>query len=313
MSNILVNDTSEKEPSESEHAIKEPLRGFINLIKPADMTSNDAVVKVRGILRRATGEKNIKVGHFGTLDPMATGVLPIAIGTATRLFDYTIEKVKTYEATFLFGESTNTLDIWGERIKTDGILPTAEEITAVLPKFVGQIMQIPPAYSAKSLDGKRAYEYARKGIEVALQAVPVTVYAFELSGQHGKNEYSFRIRCSGGTYIRSLARDLGESLGTFAVMSSLTRLESGKFKIEKGVAFNRFEAAPKDYILPIEFALDDLYAYNLSENEAHKALNGVNIEVSHTLDNGYVSVAYQNRIIGIGNIDSGTLKIKTRL
>lgn len=313
MSDIFVNNTFEKVPFESEPTIKEPLRGFINLIKPSNMTSNDAVVKIRGILRRATGEKKIKVGHFGTLDPMATGVLPIAIGTATRLFDYTIEKVKTYETTFLFGESTDTLDVWGKRTKTGGKIPTTEEIVAVLPKFIGQIRQVPPAYSAKSLDGKRAYEYARKGIEVALQAVPVTVYTFEQLGQRGENEFAFRISCSGGTYIRSLARDLGESLGTYAVMSSLTRLESGKFKIENGVTFDSFEVAPTDYILPVEFALDDIETYKFSDNEAHKTLNGVDIEVSHPMENGYVSVAYQNRIIGIGNIDNGMLKIKTRL
>ena len=143
------------------------MNGFINLFKPIDMTSSDAVVKTRGILKRALGEK-LKVGHLGTLDPLATGVLPIAIGKATRLFDYSQQKRKVYIAEFRFGATTDTLDGGGKLLSSGSYVPSIDEILQVLPRFSGEIEQIPPQYSAKSVGGKRAYDIAREGGHVEL-------------------------------------------------------------------------------------------------------------------------------------------------
>lgn len=138
------------------------MKGFVNINKPLGMTSSDVVVKVRGILRRASGEKQ-KVGHLGTLDPQGSGVLPVAVGTATRLFDFMQEKTKVYQATFVFGKETDTLDGVGKVVETSDILPTKEQIFAFVSSYCGEIDQIPPQYSAKSVDGKRAYDWREKG------------------------------------------------------------------------------------------------------------------------------------------------------
>ena len=151
------------------------MKVFVNINKPSGMTSSDVVVKVRGILRKASGEKQ-KVGHLGTLDPIGTGVLPIAVGSATRLFDYMQEKVKVYRATFVFGQTTDTLDITGNITGECDVFPTKEQIDVAVSAIHGEIDQIPPQYSAKSVDGVRAYDFARKGIEVDLKPKRITIY-----------------------------------------------------------------------------------------------------------------------------------------
>ena len=151
------------------------MKGFVNINKPSGMTSSDVVVKVRGILRRASGEKQ-KVGHLGTLDPIGTGVLPIAVGSATRLFDYMQEKVKVYRATFVFGQTTDTLDITGNITGECDVFPTKEQIDVAVSAIHAEIDQFPPHYSAKSVDGVRAYDFARKGIGVDLKPKRITIY-----------------------------------------------------------------------------------------------------------------------------------------
>ena len=155
------------------------MKGFVNINKPLGMTSSDVVVKVRGILRRASGEKQ-KVGHLGTLDPQGSGVLPIAVGTATRLFDFMQEKTKVYQATFVFGKETDTLDGVGKVVETSDILPTKDQISAFVSSYCGEIDQIPPQYSAKSVDGKRAYDLAREGKTVNLTPKRVNIIYVKL-------------------------------------------------------------------------------------------------------------------------------------
>ncbi len=295
------------------------MKGFVNIRKPYGMTSSDVVVKVRGILRRAGGEKQ-KVGHLGTLDPIGTGVLPIAVGTATRLFDYMQQKVKIYRATFVFGETTDTLDCTGKVVEKSSVIPSREQIDKGAKNIVGEIDQIPPQYSAKSVGGVRAYDLARKGIQVELIPKKVTVYYVKTveSDIDGapytlkENEYAFEIACSSGTYIRSIARDLAASLGTVAYMSSICRIKSGDFEIYDSVSLADFEKMPLEHLEPIDCALKNFEKVQIDDMQASKVLNGVSIKVNDLPLDDFV-VAHGGEVLGIGECVNGLLHIKTRL
>ena len=211
------------------------LNGFINLYKEKGISSNKAL----SILKFHLIQNNIftKAGHFGTLDPEAEGVLPVALGRATRLFDYTIHKKKVYRTSFLFGKETDTLDLAGEVIKEEAVSITKEDILDVLYKFIGNIPQVPPKYSAKSIGGKRAYALARKGIEFSLKPKLVEVFSIDILSQIDKNHFEFRIVCGGGAYIRALARDIAKELGTVAVTTSIIREASGILRYQKRQTF----------------------------------------------------------------------------
>ena len=204
--------------------------GFINVYKPSGITSN-AVVQM---LKKKLNVK--RIGHLGTLDPMACGVLPIAVGKATRLFDLFLEKQKRYDVVFDFGYTTDTLDTDGIVSDVSPVVPTMLEINSVLSKLIGKIEQMPPKFSAKNVAGRRAYELARNGEEFVLQPKQVEIFEFELLEQLAKNKFRFGVLCSSGTYIRSLGRDLASLLGTYACMSFLERVESGVFTKEKAIA-----------------------------------------------------------------------------
>lgn len=208
--------------------------GILVLNKPQNWTSHDCVAVCRRIMK-LKGVK--KIGHGGTLDPMACGVLPIYIGKATRLMEYTDLDDKTYRCTARFGLITDTLDIWGETLEersTENL--TEEAVREALCSFRGEIEQIPPRYSAVRVNGRKLYQYAREGIEVEAQPRKVTVKKLEIeSVDLDKREVSFEVTCSKGTYIRTICSDLGEILGCGAVMSALTRVASGIFRIEDGV------------------------------------------------------------------------------
>lgn len=295
------------------------MKGFVNINKPSGMTSSDVVVKVRGILRRVIGEKQ-KVGHLGTLDPIGTGVLPIAVGTATRLFDYMQEKVKVYRTTFVFGKTTDTLDNTGTITQECGVLPSKEQICDAASKMCGQIDQIPPQYSAKSVGGVRAYDLARKGIEVDLKPKTVTVFYIKAVDRDidgtpytlSENEYAFEIACSSGTYIRSIARDLGCALGTVAYMSSIHRIKSGDFEIQDSVTLTDFEKEPFRYLKSVDFALKSYGRITLDEQQKYKALNGVAIKTDELSDGDYV-VDDGAETLAIGHVSDGILRLKTRL
>lgn len=291
------------------------LTGFVNLAKPADMTSSDAVCIVRGVLSRIIGGKQ-KTGHMGTLDPLAEGVLPVALGKATRLFDVLAFKTKQYTAEFTFGKATDTLDRGGKVLSEGGRIPTADEIKSVLPRFTGEIEQIPPAYSAKSVDGKRAYAYARQGIEPPLAPKRVTVNSIALTGGND-GVFTFGIECGGGTYIRALARDIAQALGTTAYMSKLTRTRSGVFTLADAVSVDAFRAAPEKYILPAEFALCDMPEIVLNRQDAERILNGVPIRPATAAEvhgGEYCKVyAEGGGLLGVGHIVKDGLRLKVRL
>ena len=201
--------------------------GFLNVNKKSGISSAFVVNKVKKLLPKGT-----KVGHMGTLDPIASGVLPIAIGRATRLFDLMQNKTKEYIATFKFGLSTNTFDSTGETAGTTNIIPTKQDILSALPSFVGKISQLPPSFSAKMVNGVRAYQKARKGENVELKECEIFIESFELIEELDDNTFKFRIVCGSGTYIRSLCRDLANKLNTLAVMTELVRTRSGQFCLE---------------------------------------------------------------------------------
>lgn len=224
------------------------MTGFVNVDKREGDTSTYVVSRIKSLSRCACG-------HMGTLDPLASGVLPVGIGNATRLFDYFLEKTKTYIARFRFGMTTVTLDRESELIY-GGDVPTAAAIEGVLPRFVGEIDQVPPAYSAKFVDGKRSYELARQGREVELKPKRIKIESFRLLEQIAPDEFTFEIVCGGGTYIRSLARDLAAALGTQGFMNGLRREASGVFTLQTAVTLDKLTRENfKDYVIPTEEVL----------------------------------------------------------
>lgn len=277
------------------------MKGFINLIKPKDMSSAYAVGAVKK-------KFNLPCGHMGTLDPMADGVLPVGVHKTSRLFNYLLDKKKTYIAEFTFGYSTDTLDITGKIEDKTSVVPSVSDIKKVLPTFIGEIDQIPPKYSAKCIAGKRGYELARKGIDFTLEAKKVSILDVKLLEQTGENSYSFQIECRGGTYIRSLARDIGEAVGSMAVMSKLTRSVSGIFTLENGVSVEEFKASsnPEKYLISPDLAVD-FPKVVLTNNQATRILNG--LFDKYELQDGLYRVYNENEFWGVGSSKKGVLKI----
>lgn len=224
------------------------MTGFINVWKAEGVSSAFVVNRVKRLLK-------CPCGHMGTLDPLASGVLPVGAGNATRLFEYFLSKTKTYRARFRFGVTTPTLDRESEPV-SGGRVPSAEEIAGALGGFLGEIEQIPPAFSAVSVNGKRSYELARAGKDVALASKKVLIEEFRLERQTAPDEFSFTITCGGGTYIRSLARDLAAALQTCGFMSALVRVRSGVFTEETAVPPERLtEKNIQEYLIPTESVL----------------------------------------------------------
>ena len=277
------------------------MKGFINLIKPTGMSSAYAVGKVKKKL-------NSPCGHMGTLDPMAARVLPVGIGKASRLFQYLLDKQKTYVARFVFGKTTDTLDATGTVTDTTTTVPNISAIRAVLGEFTGEIDQIPPKYSAKCIDGKRGYQLARKGVEFELAPKKVVIDNIECISQTDENEFEFRIDCKGGTYIRSLARDIALACGSLGVMSKLTRTACGIFNFENGVSVDEFIAEPnaEKFLIPADSAIN-FPKLVLSEKDALKILNGVFENKGYA--GGIYRVYNEKEFWGIGTAENGVLKI----
>ncbi len=257
----------------------QPIHGWIAIDKAAGMTSTQVV----GAVRRLFDAQ--KAGHGGTLDPLATGVLPVALGEATKTVPYVMDGAKTYGFVIHFGEERSTDDKEGEVTATSDARPDAAAIRAALPAFVGEIDQIPPRYSAVKIDGKRAYAMARDGAEVILEARTIRVDAFDLaetSDPQGRHDVPldwarFRVRSGKGAYMRSLARDLARAVGTVGHIGDLRRLTCGPFAETSAISLDKLKqlghSAP-DFLLPVETALDDIPALALTEAEARRLMNG---------------------------------------
>jgi tRNA pseudouridine55 synthase len=256
-----------------------PLSGWLILDKPKGMGSTQGVSAVKRVLRQ-NGYAKTKVGHGGTLDPLAEGVLPIALGEATKLAGRMLDASKTYEFTVQFGTETSTLDTEGDVVTSSDVRPALSAIEAVLPRFNGPIEQVPPAYSALKVGGQRAYDLARAGEMVELKSRSVTIYALTiLPGTVGADRVSFTAHVSKGTYIRSLARDIAYALGTCGHVTYLRRTKAGPFTQERAISLDLLEETAKGrglehLLLPLEAGLDDIPALHLDQTSAQAVRQG---------------------------------------
>ena len=277
------------------------MKGFINLYKPKDMSSAYAVGAVKK-------KFNLPCGHMGTLDPMASGVLPVGVYKTSRLFNYLLDKKKTYVAEFTFGYSTDTLDITGVETDKTSVIPSLEELRAVLGEFIGEIDQVPPKYSAKCIAGKRGYELARKGVDFNLESKKVKIINLELLEQTSSNSFSFSIDCTGGTYIRSLARDIAFRVNSLGVMSKLERTACGIFNKENSVSIEEFKnsSQPEKYLISPDEAVD-FEKVVLTKKQAKRILDGVYDKYS--LHDGVYRIYNEEEFWGIGSVKDKVLKI----
>ena len=254
--------------------------GWIILDKPLGLGSTQAVAAVKRNLREAGFGKKVKVGHGGTLDPLATGVLPIAVGEATKLCGRMLDASKAYAFTVQFGSETDTLDLEGKVIAQSAVRPAPADVAAVLARFTGPIEQAPPAYSALMVDGERAYDLARKGEVVELKSRSVTVHALEtVTPAPQEGSVTLLAHVSKGTYIRSLARDIARALGTVGHVTMLRRLKAGPFGIEQAISLDKLNeigkgAALENVLLPLEAGLVDIPALDLSPEQARAVRQG---------------------------------------
>ncbi len=276
------------------------MTGFININKETGVSSAFIVNRVKRLAKTPAG-------HMGTLDPLASGVLPVAIGNACRLFEYFSDKKKTYLARFRFGVTTETLDGEGEKIFR-GDVPAESQIQAALPSLRGKIPQIPPAYSAKSVNGVRSYALARAGKQAELAPKTVEVFSFRLIEQTAPDEFSFEIVCGSGTYIRALARDLAARLGTYAYMSRLERTASGVFHIESAVDLDKLTAENlHEYMIPTE----EVLPYPVLNLESPRVFNG--LAESVTEKDGLYKLYRSGEFYGIASVKDGLAKAEKKL
>lgn len=257
----------------------ELVNGWVCLDKPHGLGSTQAVSLVRRLFNAQ------KAGHAGTLDPLASGILPIALGEATKTVPYLMEADKVYRFTVKWGLRTETYDLEGEAVEQNDLRPTEDEIRAVLPMFIGDIEQAPPAFSAIKVDGKRAYDLAREGILVELETRPVTVHDLRLERIIGADEAEFVLHCGKGTYVRSIARDLALELGVLGVVSVLRREAVGAFDLNLCTGVENLEDlvhrdAAYEALLGVETALDDIPALPVTLDEASQLKQGRDIPLS---------------------------------
>jgi len=254
----------------------DPVSGWVCLDKPIDLTSTQAV----GRVRRAFGAQ--KAGHAGTLDPLATGILPIALGEATKTVPFLMDSSKAYRFTIEWGSTTAGFDREGEVIATSDVRPSRAEVEAALPAFLGEIEQIPPMFSAVKVDGERAYDLAREGIEVDLAPRTVTIHGIEVLDQPDADHVELELRCGKGAYVRAVVRDLAIMLGACAHVSALRRTAVGPLNESRAISLEALEELcntgdRQEALLPVETALDDIPALALTTEDAFRLTQGRSI------------------------------------
>jgi len=255
--------------------------GIIIIDKPAGWTSMDVCAKLRGIL------KTKKIGHAGTLDPMATGVLPVFVGQATRAVSFAEGGEKEYVAGLRLGRTTNTQDTEGETLTQSPVAVGREELEAVLPWFTGEISQIPPMFSAIKINGQKLYDLARQGKEVERKARAVTVFALEVVEQVSETDYILRIRCSKGTYVRTLCHDIGQALGCGGCMFSLRRTMAAGFTLDESVTLEQMQEGGEALLRPTDSLFRDRPDYRLkTEKQEERCRNGNPFFIQENLPEG---------------------------
>lgn len=290
-----------------------PVHGWIILDKPIGMTSTQAVGKVRWLLQAQ------KAGHAGTLDPLATGVLPIALGEATKTVPYAVDGVKAYRFTVRWGAETDTDDAEGRVVRTSELRPSREDIERILPEFRGEILQTPPQFSAIKIDGNRAYDLAREGEVVPLEPRPVVIDQFHVVAMPDESTAVFEAECGRGTYVRALARDMGRKLGCFGHVIELRRTEVAAFHEEAAVTIDELEAAHgqddggvalKGYLQPIELALSDLLEVSVTPPDAARLSRGQTVLMrgrDAPIMSGEAFAVCKGTLIAICQIEKGEL------
>ena len=281
--------------------------GWIFLDKPKNITSFKVIKRLKKIL-------NIKkIGHTGTQDPFATGILAIALGEATKSIRY-LNQDKVYKFNVVFGELKDTDDVTGKTIKKSNIIPKLSEIDQCIEKFIGKHRQIPPQFSAVKVNGKRAYKLARNNQKFELKAKDVFIKSIECLGAKDKNEYSFIMECSTGTYVRSIARDLGKMLGTYAYVSELRRVKIGKIEEKDIILLDKFEELVHigdhfEVMHSIRDVLDDIPAVLIDQELSRKFRNGLSFEYfNKKSENDYLLIETNTKFVGIGKAIEGKIK-----
>lgn len=280
------------------------MNGFINVYKEKGQTSHDVVNKIRKIF----GTK--KVGHTGTLDPNATGVLPIAVNNATKVIEYMEHDDKTYIAELTLGITTDTEDIWGNILEEKTVNVGKEEIESVIKSFVGKQKQVPPMYSALKLNGKKLYELAREGKTIDRVARDIEIFCIK-DIMINENKASFEVHCSKGTYIRTLCKDIGEKLGCGATMSALERVQSGSFTIDTTVTLEELSENGEKYLLDLEIPLKKFDIISLNEEEGKKYINGIRLGTERK--DGLYRVYIDGKLYGICRVNENVIRSEKRI
>ncbi len=287
------------------------MNGFLLVNKPPDMTSYDVIRHIKRLLPRKT-----KIGHLGTLDPMATGVLPLAIGQATRVIPFITDETKEYIATLTLGGVSDTEDAWGNIIYNPGFTIEEDSIRDVMASMVGEIEQVPPMYSAVRHQGKKLYELARQGEVVERKARIAHIYKLEILDLDLTVRFpqiKFKVVCSKGTYVRTLCKDIGEQLGTGGFLSGLTRTKSGVFAINDSYQLKDIEAKPHslhDFILAMDHPIQDWPIYKLkNEREYFSIINGNTINNSEKLPISQIRIYDKTELVAFGQVNQEGLSI----
>jgi tRNA pseudouridine55 synthase len=287
-----------------------PVHGWVVLDKPMGMTSTQAVGAVRRLFEAQ------KAGHAGTLDPLATGILPIALGEATKTVPFAVDGEKAYRFTMRFGVETDTDDAEGKVVRTSDVLPTLEEIESVLPDFTGEISQVPPAFSAIKVDGERAYDLARAGEDVVLEPRWIVVEDLRLVDMPDAATAVLEAECGKGTYVRALARDIGRVLGSAGHVIALRRTRVGPFdeqmSVQLAALHDAAEAGDIGRLLqPVEAALDDLPGLSVSSGDAASLSRGQAVLVrgrDAPVLNGAAYAHFKGRILALGELEKGAFR-----
>ena len=285
------------------------MQGILIVDKPMDWTSFDVIAKMRGIL----GTR--KLGHSGTLDPMATGVLPVFGGGAIKAVDLQLDHTKAYRATLKLGEKTDTGDITGTVLETAPVTVGEAEVKAILPQFVGKQMQTPPMYSAVKINGQPLYKMARQGIEVERKARPIEILSIEYNGSPAENEYQLTVRCSKGTYIRVLLEDIAEALGQKGTMSALRRIAAGVYTEADAHTIEEIQAAKdagtlESLLLPVESVFESLPLLVVDSRVEQHLYNGCPTSRYPAADGRYRVRNAEGNFLGLANVVQGVLKVE---
>lgn len=283
------------------------MQGILVLDKPQGFTSFDAVAKLRGICATR------KIGHSGTLDPMATGVLPVFVGAAAKAVDMQTDHTKAYDAVMRVGLQTDTGDITGEVLRRSEAAVTETQVKDALARFTGVQQQLPPMYSAVKVNGQPLYKAARRGETVERAPREITVFAAEYQGQPAENEFAFHVECSKGTYIRTLIEDIGASLGVCAAMSALRRTRSGCYTLAQAYGFDalqqaRDEGRLSELLMSVDTVFMHLPALPVTEQAFARLVNGAPVYRTGAADGEYR--LYCGKFIGVGTVQAGTLTVR---